>query len=368
MNQIADNADITREAAARAPVKMIFGGRMIPVADWSPAGIDVVGLAYDGEVGSRLSFRLAFPFDGYDFLLSVEGELRGNERGRSQIAFVNVTPRQRDALAYIAGAFASGEIVSAGEVIAATGRRAEPARPAAAPTPKRRWRRIAGYAAVAIGGLAVLQFALAGAYQGLYVIDARSAVVSGDLVVLAAPVAGQLALLADGDRVARGDPLFEVAERPDAKTAVASPCDCRILRVTEADGTFVRPGQPVATLVQDSGRRYVAALVPPAAVMRLYPGARVKLEYLDGLVVETAIARIPPTLSANGFATTELVPVEVEPGRSLPPEAIGQPVAVRFDTFGRSWIGRLIASGQTAVASLFGQSLTAEAAQTQPPG
>ncbi len=349
MDQIVESADIPREGRARLPVRIIHAGKMLPVAAWTPGSIEVMGLAE--PPGSRLAFRLVFPFEGYDFLLNVEGEAKSVDAGRTRIGFVNVTQQQRDVLAFLSGAEAAGELVEAGELIAVTGRRHEPARAsAAASQPKRSRRRLAALAAIVILGLAVLQFAVSGAYRALYVIPARSAVVSGDLAVVAAPVAGQLTLLAEGETVARDQPLFEVAERPDAKTTINSPCDCRILRASAADGTYVRPGQPVATLVQDDGRRYVAALVPPASVMRLYPGASVSLEYVDGQVIDTTIARIPPTLSANGFATTELVTVEIEPGRTLAADAIGQPVSVRFDTFGSSWLGRLF-GGASALAN-----------------
>ena len=71
-------------------------------------------------------------------------------------------------------------------------------------------------ALILLAGVAVLDFALSGAYERLFTVDARSAAVAGDVVVLAAPVAGQLALKAKDGVVARGAPVFEVADQPNS--------------------------------------------------------------------------------------------------------------------------------------------------------
>jgi alginate biosynthesis protein Alg44 len=364
LRQIVHEAETQRQHARyKLPLKVAFQGHLYKVADWSVGGIGIVGIDFDIGVGSVQTFRLIFPFDSFELLLAVEGEIRyiDHDKQRIGVRFVRLTPRQSNVMRYLVEAMLAGEVVDAGDIIEVTARRFDAvSRQVPQATPKtylQRARRSVGKAAayglIILIGVGLFDFAISGAYERLFTVDARSAAVAGEVVVLASPVAGQLALTATSGSVARGAPVFQIADQSQSKIPVTSPCDCFILKVAANDGTYVRAGDTVVTLVPRSSRQYVSALVDPTMVMRLYPGASVRLQYVDGTVIDPArIVRMPPTLNSNGIATTDLVPVEIDPGRALTADAIGQPVAVRFNTFDQSWLGRWFVSSKDAVTKV----------------
>jgi alginate biosynthesis protein Alg44 len=367
LRQIVHEAETQRQHARyKLPLKVFFGGKLYKVADWSVGGIGIVGIDDDSEaaIGSVHTFRIIFPFDSFELLLAVEGEIRYVDaaKRRMGVRYVRLTPRQSNVMRYLVDALISGEVVETGDIINVTARKFDAvSRPMPQQAPpksvlhraRRAVGRAAAYLVMFLAGVGILDFALSGAYERLFTVEARTAAVTGEVVVLAAPVGGQLTLKTKDGAVARGASVFEIADQPGSSVPVTSPCDCFVMKVAASDGTYVRPGDNVVTLVPRSSRQFVSALVDPAQVMRLYPGASVRLQFVDGTIVEPArITRMPPALSANGLATTDLVPVEIDPGRPLTADAIGQPVAVRFNTFDQSWIGHVIASGRQSLARL----------------
>lgn len=352
------------------PLKMLFRGQVLSIVDWNMAGLMIRDRLAGCEIGERLRFHLAFSFEAYEFLVALEGEVVRREADTSEVFFVNIGERQTKVLRDIANALENGTQLEARSVVGVA--RKPAAARATAPAPKKTERmsrpgRYAAIGALMVAGLVATDFLFTGVYENLFRIDAGSAVVTSDLVIVAAPQSGQLALKAQGETVARGAPLFDVAAGADARTAVASPCDCRILKVATVDGSYVRLGQTVVTLVPESGRRYVSALVSAADVLRLYAGAVATIQYVDGSEVHAAISRIPPAFNEDGFATTRHVPIEIDPGRPLTADAIGQPVAVRFDVFDRTPVGRLITAGRSQIAALFDYAPSANASTVDAP-
>lgn len=361
MGSVVHEAEVQRQHARyKLPLKVFFLGKLYKVADWSIGGIGISGIDIDIGVGTVHPFRIFFPFDSYELSLNVEGEIRYIDRANQRVGvmFVNQDERQVNIMRFMVDAMLSGEIVDAGDIIEISSRRMEapsralPKKPEPV-TPREKLRafggRAASYAVIALFSVAVITYVLSSAYEKLFVVDARSGVVAGDIVMIASPAQGQMTLMATGEEVKRGEPLFEVAERPDSTITVASPCDCRIVKMAAVDGTYVRPGQNIATLVPTTSKQVVSALVDQNSLMRLYAGAQVHLTYVDGTTIEESrIVRMPPAIGANGTASNELISIEIDPGRELPATAIGQPVAVRFDMFGTSWLGRLFGGGTAA--------------------
>lgn len=360
MGNVVHEAEVQRQHARyKLPLKVAFLGKLYDVADWSIGGIGISGVDFALGVGSVHSFRIYFPFDSYELSINVQGEIRyiDGANHRAGVQFVDQDERQINIMRFMVDAMLSGEIVDAGDIIEIASRRMEapsrsvPKKPAPV-TPREKLRaaggRVLAYGTVGLATVGIIAFVASSAYERLYTIDARSGVVAGDLVMIASPTQGQMALKTTGDTVKRGDPLFDIVERPDSTITVNSPCDCRIVKMAAVDGTYVRPGQNIATLVPTNSRQVVSALVDQQSLMRLYAGAGVHLQYVDGTAIEDSrIVRMPPAIDANGGASNELISVEIDPGRDLAPTAIGQPVAVRFDTFRTSWLGRLFGGGSS---------------------
>ena len=116
MRQIVHEAETQRQHARyKLPLKVFFKGKLFKVADWSVGGIGIAGIDADteAEVGSVSTFRIIFPFDSFELLLAVEGEIRYVDVAthRMGVRYVRLTPRQSNVMRYLVDALLSGEVV-----------------------------------------------------------------------------------------------------------------------------------------------------------------------------------------------------------------------------------------------------------------
>ena len=143
--------------------------------------------------------------------------------------------------------------------------------------------------------LGVLGYLATSLYDRAFVVHARSSMVSGDTYVLAAPMDGQVDGLHSNGRVTVASPVFTVTERPGRSAEVVSPCNC-LVEALSLNGTYVRAGDKVASLVTPQSKQFIEALVERRELPRLFGDVTVRVRLVDGTVIENATIRRMPTL------------------------------------------------------------------------
>ncbi len=344
MSALVHEAFVQRQHTRyKLPLDVTFAGRAHRAVDWSVAGVGIEGVEIDIGVGSVHPLLLEFPFRGFTLAVGLTGEIRhvSRQTRRAGFRFVDVTDEQVALLQFVVDAHLAGDVIDGGDVLEVVARdnRAPARRKAevAPETPGRRARRIAAravsYGIIAAVFAGIVGFVGANVYDRLFVVRPAMASVTGDTLVLAPGIDGRISGLAAGGGIAAGDVAFTVTGADGVETPVESPCDCRILAAEVSEGAVVRAGQTVMTLVAPDSRPAVTAALAFDDIDRLGPGTVARIRYLDG--VETTVDRIrfqPALLGAGNPGAHALV--ELDPGRVLGPEAIGQPVSVSFDTSG----------------------------------
>jgi alginate biosynthesis protein Alg44 len=351
--QIVHEAEAQRQHARyRLPARVKVNGGTYEVRDFSVGGFSIEDIDSDLKPGAVKSFDLVFGFDSYELQLEVEGEVRYNDRGRQRlgIKFVNASSRQVNVIRYIIGASLAGEIVDAGDIIevtarpmTATSRGLPPAPKAASLVDRVRFyaRRTLAWTVLGAVTLGVLGYLATSLYDRAFVVHARSSMVSGDTYVLAAPMDGQLDGLVPNGRVTVASPVFTVTERPGRSAEVVSPCNCLVREAFSLNGTYVRAGDKVASLVTPQSKQFIEALVERRELPRLFGDVTVRVRLVDGTVIENATIRRMPTLFGRE-GSVELLSIEVNPQRELPMSLVGRPAIVTFDDSRNSAAGRVI--------------------------
>ncbi|NJN46777.1 MAG: efflux RND transporter periplasmic adaptor subunit [Candidatus Competibacteraceae bacterium] len=190
----------------------------------------------------------------------------------------------------------------------------------------------------------------ASVYDKLFVIPAESAFLTADVIMVTAPTAGVLSTLppVGQEIVVHGSPIVGIDNGSSYGVTVDSPCNCRVVARKAKAGMYIKQGDTLLVLAPDTAKPYALAHLPPNQALALQNGAEVRVELGDG---ETAVPgtireiRRHADLWATGQGNPGLwTPVEVviEFGEDLPLSAIGAPLAVEFDTFKSSRLGRLL--------------------------
>ncbi len=342
----------------RLPMRARIDGRIYQVHDWSMNGfaIDAKGFT----AGKKVIADLTIPFSSYEFSLTdVPSEVlySTDPMGRTSFVFLTLEDGQMSLLQYVTDAILSGEVVRAGDVLDVA-RRTDLVKSKQVPPPPRLstaariaqlGRRAAATAGVAAIGAALIAFLSANVYDELYVVRPESAAVTAKTVNVAAPSIGRITFLNEKREVSFGEPLMTVNPAVGNPITVESPCDCVQVDQRFANGDFVRTGDPVVRLMRADAPIVVSATVGDNQLMSLYGVETASLVYSDGTSVgEAEILWLPGKGGTQADLPREPLTVLLAPKKALSPEMIGQPVEVKFDLFGDSMIGRLVA-GATSV-------------------
>lgn len=342
----------------RLPMRARIDGKIYQVHDWSMNGfaIDAKGFT----AGKKVIADLTIPFSSYEFSLTdVPSEVlyATDPVGRTSFVFLTLEDGQMSLLQYVTDAILSGEVVRAGDVLDVA-RRTDMVKSKQVPPPPhlstgariaQLGRRAAATAGVAAIGAALLAFLSANVYDELYVVRPESAAVTAKTVNVAAPSVGRITFINEKREVSFGEPLMTVNPAVGNPITVESPCDCVQVDQRFANGDFVRTGDPVVRLMRADAPIVVSAMVGDNQLMSLYGVETASLVYSDGTSVgEAEILWLPGKGGTQADLPREPLTVLLAPKKALSPEMIGQPVEVKFDLFGDSMIGRLVA-GATSV-------------------
>lgn len=349
-------------ARLRVPLSIKIAGQRYDVIDWSVGGISVRADNLNLTVGNSYSGRIVLPFDDFEVELKVRFEVCyvSGDEPRMGCRLVDQSPTQLAILQYMVRAYIAGEIVHMGDVLNVVQRGAgasvrELPKLTAQETARQRVRRWSIGSGIVLGCTAMLALLGASIYEQLYVIEARSGVVTTDLIQIAAPQGGRLTYGAEvNDGIATSGGLLATVATPGGTTYfVESPCDCRIVDVLSADDSQVGVGTMLLLLAPNDAEVTVSALVPYEDALRLRDGMTVDLAYTSvdgdfpGVIQNVDIRRQLSALGQPLLDDKAVISAEVTivPEQPLGADWIGKPVAVTMDVFGSSWLGRQFGAG-----------------------
>jgi alginate biosynthesis protein Alg44 len=348
---IVHEAEVQRQfVRIQLPLKVKVGGQEYETIDWSNGGVALEWpQSMDREQstvfveGKVLKGTLEFPFEEFDMTLPVDMEIRyvDRERRRMGCRFTNLSAQQISMLQYFVGAYISGEVIRVGDVLEVAARnnfttqRKVPAVDAAL-TPMQKFarnlRRRTGMAAVMFGSFLLAAYVVAGLYERAFVVTAKAALVTADLVKVQAPTGGTVFYqsLELGSKVQKGRPLVMVSTDSGAMVSLDSPCDCIVVSRAFENYDRVKNFEPVISLVPINAKPYVQATVGFDEAVKLTHGQSAQLNFLgQGKHVKGRVENV----LVNEGSESGTAKVLIAPEAELPPEYVGDPVEVKIDTF-----------------------------------
>ncbi len=349
-------------ARLQIPLSIDIGGQRYHILDWSVGGFAVQAESLTLSVGNSYSGRLILPFDDFDMDVKVRFEVcyRSPETGRMGCRLVDQSASQASILQYMVRAHVAGEIVHVNDVLnlmqrADSGAKLDVPAPTARESARQKRSRRLMPVVLSVAALAILALVAMSIYERSFLISAHSAVVTSDLIQIAAPQGGRVVFsqAAGEETVAPGDLLATVTTPGGSAYFVESPCACRIVDVLVTDDSQVGVDANLFLLAPLDAATRVSALVPYDSALRLQEGMEVLLTFpatgqnMWGLVAKVDMRRQlseigQPILDPKAVVSAE---VTVRTAEDIPLEWIGRPVAITIDTFGESWLGQIFAGG-----------------------
>lgn len=176
-SKVVHETETQRQHARWAvPAQAILQGQRHEVKNLSAGGCCLAGVTRACVVGARLELTLLFPFSDFTLSLDCAAEVRHADAalGTLGCAFTNLESGQVALLSHVLRAFAAGDCVAAGDVLAVAARDnfTKPRGSRPPPDPRRQW---PGLAAIALVGLAALSFIGVSLRDGLFRVEARNA-------------------------------------------------------------------------------------------------------------------------------------------------------------------------------------------------
>lgn len=345
MSAVVHEAFVQRQHTRyRLPLLVTFAGQTHKAVDWSVGGLGLEGVDLDIGVGTVHPLELLFAFQGFTLTVRLDAEIRHVNRAQRRVGFrfMDVTVQQLSLIQFVIDAHLAGDVVDGGDLIEVTVRdnTAQPRKLAEKPAEtrgqklRRLTHRAVSYGTIAAVFAGIVGFIGSNLYDRLFILHPSMASITGDMVVVSADTAGRVTGLADIGEIAAGATAFTLTGPDGTAVAVPSPCDCRVLSRDVQDGAFVRSGETVLSLVAPDARPGVTAALPYEDLDRLTPSTVARIQYLDGSEAVVGGFRFKPALVGSGDGTGARALVELDPGRTLEPSMIGEPVNVWFDTSG----------------------------------
>ncbi len=336
---VAETEVHRRHVRLRIPVGVEIDGVRYVTDDWSVGGFGVNAELPGRRPGDRFTARLFLPFEDFEIVLPVDCELVyvTEDGSRFGCRFLGLSKGQLELFRFVVDAYLSGEIVSAGDVLAVVARAGEPARLRPLLEEEggglRRW---LGHAALALTAVALLGLAALGIWQRWFVIETEDAVVWTPLVTLEAPLAGRVVAAAREPIYAPGDVVARIETLDGRVVPLESPCECAVVSWKTLPGQYAAPGEPVLVMADANEPLVVRARVPVRDALRLEVGQRAQV-WLPG-ENEPRLAQITridfgPDLARLGSGEDpgpRRVLVYLRPDRPFDFDRLGSLVRVRF--------------------------------------
>ena len=339
-----------------SPLSIKVAGQRYDIIDWSVGGFCMSTETVSLTPGNTYAGRIVLPFDdfGIEVKISFQVCYRDESIQRMGCRLIEQTPTQLALLQFMVRAHLTGEIVQINDIMnvmqrgdAFTAR--ELPKPSAKEQTKHRTRHLVIRGALSLVLVAMFALIVTSVYERVFVIQANSAVVTTDLVQIAAPQGGRVAF---GPDVSEGTSspggLLATITSPGGSTYyIESPCDCVIVDRLTSDDSQVGVGVNLFLLAPIEAELRVSALVAYEDALRLREGMPVNLSFPagEGQTIGT-IRKIDmrrqlselgqPLMDPEAVISAELV---IETAEPLPLQWVGRPVAVTLDTFALTWLG-----------------------------
>ncbi len=348
---IAHEAEVQRQhVRLQLPASVEIGGNRFETIDWSNGGVcidypseeEMNASGAKIEIGNILNGKLGFAFDGFDFSVPMEMEVRYIDRARKRVGcrFINLDKRRLSLLQFMVSSYISGELVSAGDLIDVAGRNNFTVKrkiPAAEEglSPYQRLQRRMGKTAsgglVVVVTLLLLVYLGASVYERAFVIKASTAVVTADLLPVIATSGGRLTYLnlPPDSKVRAGQPLATILSESGNLVSIDSPCDCYVKEKLFDNGTRAREGDAILKLASLDARPYIQAYVPFEDSLRVAIGQEIMLSYAGDSTYRKGTVT---DILARGQDLNGKAVIIIDPEEKLSVEAIDDPVEVRIDT------------------------------------
>ncbi len=347
--QIVHETEIHRQhIRLRIPIGVEIDGKRYVTDDWSLGGFGVNAEITSRQPNERFGARLFFPFEDFEIVLRVDCQMVYVEPDlpRFGCRFIGLSKGQVDLFRYLVDAYLSGEIVSAGDVLAIAARENEgeirlrglTGNPLDEPDSfGRRLRRALGYGMLGLVGLVLVGLIVLGVREKFFVIKTDQAVVWVPLHELRAPRTGRVESLPSRDIYVAGDGVARIVTAQGSALTLESPCECILLRWEAPPGTYVRTGEGVAVMAAADRPLSVRAELPASQARRLAVGQRAEI-YFPGagepLLAQVERIEFKPELTAllhDGLRDRKPgARVFLRPDRPFNFEDLGTLVEVRF--------------------------------------
>ena len=334
-------AEIHRQhVRLKIPIRADIDGISFQLDDWSLGGFGVDSAPPRFREGEIFPVALTLPFEDFELTIRLEAEMvyRLPERPRFGGRFTGMTRGQISLFRHIVDRYLTGEIASPDDVLVALGRESfGPARIPPLDEEGGGVRRVLGWLATALVGLAVLAALGWGAYERFYRIRVTDARIEVPVYRVTAPAAGEVTQqLAVRESVAEGQPIGRVAGPDGLIYELPSPCNCTLGRWQAGNGTTVAADAPVALMISNDVPLKVAARLPLDQARGLTTGTPVRLTLPGEPATRTGqIERIDLKASLDSLAGDrpatrgeQLVTVVVRPDEPLDFDLLGTPVIV----------------------------------------
>ncbi|WP_087002050.1 PilZ domain-containing protein [Rhizobium sullae] len=327
----------------KLPLAALIDGKRIEVCDWSVTGLGLAAVALTQAPGDYLAVTLLLETEGSCLELALNTRIVWVDADERRAGLQILDPAETTApLAHFADLYLAGRVVQSGSKVYVLGHQMaekEDAKAAvvgvtASSTGNGLAGRIFGLLIFVVIGLAAFSFLSSIVYKRLFTFEAVSASIAAETVTVYQPRDGVVEFAALPQKVKQGDRLATIvldAPAADGKSIVEvlSACDCYVLSVDHPGSTYGRAGGRMLSLVRQDAPLYVSVRVPFRRLANIAEKPQISLSYLDGVKAKKVeIVSIP---KVTEYTTTQLE-IQVQPGRSLDPSMVGQPVLATFDT------------------------------------
>ncbi len=328
------------------PSHLVIGNHQFHVSDWSVYGLafmlnEAQQKSFQFKSGEKYKAQMSFPMEGYEVTLAIAIRVVYFEKETQRVGvnYDDLSMAQLSLLQMLLSRYVSGELVSAGDMIAVASRdgSAQPRKEIPDPMEgmdekqKRRYgrKRLVKTAAVFALALGLLAYVCLSFYEMFFMVHTQHAQIVADKIILSAPKSGRIYYenFTPDTVVSPGAPLLTIISDTDTSFTVESPCECIVKERLQANNQWAVSGSAVLDMVNVQSTPYVEAYVSSDEALKLSKGMEVWISYPgDPVAKKGQIIGIDADIAwVEARAKLTIAPLE-----AVSVDMVGDPVAVRI--------------------------------------
>ncbi|WP_372768756.1 HlyD family efflux transporter periplasmic adaptor subunit [Pseudoalteromonas sp.] len=340
--QVTHEAEHNRQHIRfRIPATLCINEHTFLTTDWSVSGLSIDEFPLHLGQESHISGHLIFNFGDYDFRVKVNVEKVRYDIESAHYAgrFSELSNQTVSLLHYLINAYLSGEVVTAGDLLAIAkqqqgvtkdlDKRLEVERTGAEAFifNTKRFLGHVLYSAIIIGLLWFISFTI---YNRAYVVESNKVDISYDEISLRSPSDGlfEFQLKPEQSKLKKGDIIATIKRVNGGVIAIESPCECDLSDVFSQTGVFVSQGEKLISLRPLDYKTSVTALIPLENVNKITTGDNAIVRFSDGHIIEAQVYTIQkhPEIPEQAIVSFQLM-------APLSDKAADQLATVRIESF-----------------------------------